>query len=60
MENLLLLCQCLDVSADYILKGERSPKQLDDIYRKLTVMPDDDYAVVEALIDHLNKKYIQP
>lgn len=55
-ENLLRLCRCLDISADYILKGERSPKQLEGIFLKLSEMADDDYAMAEALIDHLTKR----
>ena len=55
-ENLLKLCQCLDVSADYILKGERTPKQLEGIFLKLATMSDDDYKMVEILIDHLKQR----
>ena len=33
---------------------------MDGIYRKLTAMSDDDYAMVETLINHLNGKYLKP
>ncbi len=59
-ENLLNLCQCLDVSADYILKGERTPKQLEGIFLKLKALSDDDYGMVEILIDHFIQRKNKP
>lgn len=55
-ENLYKLCVVLNVSADYILMGEKSVKQLEGILKKLSALKDDDYRIVESLIDHLNKK----
>lgn len=59
-ENLLKLCQCLDVSADYILKGQRTAKQLDGLSLKLASLSEDDFAMVEALVDHLTKRKSKP
>lgn len=55
-ENLLNLCRCLNVSADYILTGVKSTHQLEGIFLKLSTMPEDDYKLVETLIDHLRQR----
>ena len=55
-ENLYNLCIALDVSADYILMGKKSVKQLDGISKKLSALKADDYQIVEGLIDHLLKE----
>ncbi|MBQ4647576.1 MAG: helix-turn-helix transcriptional regulator [Clostridia bacterium] len=55
-ENLYNLCIALDVSADYILMGKKSVKQLDGISKKLSALKEDDYQIVEGLIDHLLKE----
>lgn len=54
--NLVKLCNTLNISADYILMGERSTAQLDGISKKLAVLNDDDFDMVENLIDHLNNR----
>ena len=55
-ENLCNLCSVLNVSADYILTGKKSDKQLAGITKKLAILDEDDYKVIENLIDHLLKK----
>lgn len=55
-ENLLNLCRTLNVTADYVLTGDKSAKQLSGIFRKLATLSDDDFHMVESLVDHLNKK----
>lgn len=52
-ENLYNLCVALNVSSDYILMGEKTAKQLDGIFKKLSKLQDDDYQIVEDLINHL-------
>lgn len=52
-ENLLNLCRSLQISADYILTGEKSAHQLEGIFLKLATMSEDDYKMVTTLIDHL-------
>ncbi len=54
-ENLVNLCYTLDVSADYILKGTKSEKQLNGILLKLSKLNESDYQILEQLIDHFNK-----
>ena len=55
-ENLYNLCIALDVSADYILMGEKSAKQMEGISKKLSSLKEDDYQIIESLIDHFLKK----
>ena len=55
-ENLVNLCAVLDISTDYILTGKKSAKQIEGIEKKLASLKDDDYQIVENLIDHLSKK----
>ena len=55
-ENLANLCRCLDVSADYILTGKKSAKQLEGIFLKLAVMSDEDYKMAETLINYLHQR----
>ena len=54
-ENLFKLCRALDISSDYILTGEKSARQLDGIVKKLATLSEDNYIIVETLIDHLIK-----
>ena len=49
-ENLYNLCIALDVSADYVLMGEKSAKQLEGVSKKLSVLKEDDYRIIESLI----------
>lgn len=55
-ENLLKLCRCLNVSADYILTGVKSAHQLEGIFLKLSTMSENDYKMVETLIDYLKTR----
>lgn len=55
-ENLCNLCLVLDISADYILLGRKSHKQLEGITRKLSTLNESDYELVENIIKHLEKR----
>ena len=55
-ENLYNLCVALNVSADYILMGKRTTNQLEGISKKIATLKDDDYQIVENIIDHLIKR----
>lgn len=54
--NLVNLCRALKVSCDYVLNGEKTINELDGIIQKIAILKDDDYKIVESLIDHLNKR----
>ena len=58
-QNLVNLCKTINVSTDYILTGKKESNQLDGILKKLALLNDNDYNMIENLIDHLynnNKK----
>ena len=55
-ENLCNLCNVLNISADYILTGKKAVNQLEGIFKKLATMKEDDYRMVEILIDHFKKR----
>lgn len=55
-ENLFNLCRALGLSADYVLTGVRSTRQLEGIFKKLATLSEDDYQMVEALVDHLGQR----
>ena len=55
-ENLLNLCRALEVTADYILTGKKSLFQMDEVFKKLSALDDDDFKMVESLIDRLSNK----
>ena len=52
-QNLVNLCNALDVSTDYILTGRKEFKQLEGILTKLAVLRESDYTMVENLVNHL-------
>jgi len=55
-ENLCNLCLCLDVSADYFLKGEKSQKELSGILKSIASLSESDYKMVETLVEYLNQR----
>ncbi len=55
-DNLVKLCDALEISTDYILTGKKTDNQLDGIFKKMQLLKDDDFAVVEILINHLYKE----
>ena len=54
-ENLRNLCEALNVSADYILTGKRSEKQLSSIVKKLSLLSEEDFKIAENIINRLSK-----
>ena len=55
-ENLVNLCAVLNVSTDYILTGKMTENQLNGITKKLSVLQDEDYKMIEMLINHFLAK----
>lgn len=55
-ENLAKICSELDVSADYILFGKRSEKQMDDLLVKMAKLPKEEYRSIQLLVDLLYGK----
>ena len=55
-ENLANLCNCLNVSADYILYGKRNEQQMKDIVAKLSALDEESYEVIHGLINFLHQR----
>lgn len=55
-DNLVKLCAALDTTADYILTGTKSDRELSEIYKILSKLPPKDYKIVESLIFRLSSK----
>lgn len=55
-ENLVNLCRVLDITADYILTGQKFTMNAQSIVNKLSALEDDDIGMVESLIDHFIRK----
>lgn len=51
-QNLVNLCNSLNICPDYILTGKKEHKQLEGIVKKLAALSDSDYAMVENLVDY--------
>lgn len=56
-ENLANLCKALDVTADYVLCGKRSPQQMQECVEKLSQLPPDAFRTIQNLIDLLYNVY---
>lgn len=54
-QNLVNLCTALGVTTDYILTGKKEIKQLEGIFKKLAILNESDYTMVENLVNHLYK-----
>lgn len=55
-ENLVNLCNTLDVSTDYILCGKRQESQFNDTIIKLSELDNDSFRSIEQLIHLLHSK----
>ena len=53
LNNFIRLCQVLDVSADYILFGKRSKKQMTSLTDKISRLSERDYQMLMQFIDRL-------
>ena len=54
-ENLVNICRALDVSADYLLFGERSEKQLEPVAELLARLGSDDLELLKTIIKRMSK-----
>lgn len=52
-ENLLKLCEILDVSADYILSGQRSEREMAEFAEKFAKLSGEHQRIVAELLDSL-------
>lgn len=54
-ENLVNICRALDVSADYLLFGERSEKQLEPVAEMVSRLGSDDLELLKTIIKRMSK-----
>lgn len=52
-ENLVKICGILDVSTDYILRGEHSESELTQLTEKISHLSTEHQKIIEMLIDSL-------
>lgn len=55
-ENLLKICNALDVSADFLLTGSDRSTSCDPVYRKLSALPLRERQLLAELIEYMNEK----
>ena len=53
---LLKICNALDVSADYLLRGKRDSLEVSELSLKISQLGKDDYELVERLVSRLKTK----
>ncbi len=54
-ENIVKLCDTLEISADYLLTGSDSSRKISVISGKLNTLPPESLKIIEQLIDLLSK-----
>ncbi len=54
-ENIIKLCEALDISTEYILRGVSSDEELDELLRKFRALSREKQEAVERIIDLLVK-----
>ncbi len=52
-ENLARLCQCLEVTSDYILYGKRSTDQMSNLFIKIAKLNQEEYQAIQQLVEVL-------
>lgn len=55
-DNLVNLCKILNVSTDYILLGKKDSAELSGISEKIALLSNQDYKLVENLVNRLIEK----
>ena len=55
-ENLIKICEVLNMSADYILTGNNTNNAIDDIIGKLANLTSDELQMVNEMIDYMSNK----
>ena len=55
-ENLIKICNALDVSADYLLRGKRDSLEVSELSLKISQLGKDDYELIERLVSRLKRK----
>lgn len=54
-ENLIKLCEVLDVSADYILTGMNQTLPSENVFNKLASLNNQETKIISELLDYMNQ-----
>lgn len=55
-ENLIKICQALEISADYVLTGEISHGDIDVTAKKISQLTKEELKIINTMIDYMNGK----
>lgn len=55
IDNLIRLCEILQVSSDYLLTGREGQKETQELQLKIKKLPSRERAAIELMIDYLAK-----
>ena len=55
-ENLIKICEILDVSSDYLLLGKRDFQEMSGLYALISQLEPADYKLVEQIVIRLQNK----
>ena len=50
-QNLAKLCDCLEITSDYILYGRRSERQMGDFMKRMSALTQAEYQAVQKIVD---------
>lgn len=56
IDNLIRLCQILDVSTDYILTGKENNSDISALTQQIAALPEKEKAMIRLLVDYCNKE----
>lgn len=56
IDNLIKLCQILDISTDYILTGKETSSDIQGLSARISKLSDKDRQMIDLLIDYCIKK----
>ncbi|MGN1320698.1 MAG: helix-turn-helix domain-containing protein [Acutalibacteraceae bacterium] len=54
--NLAKLCDCLNVTSDYILYGRRDEKQISSIVSAISKLGKEEFNIVKSLVEYFDNK----
>ena len=55
-ENLIKICEILDVSSDYLLRGKRDFQEMSGLSALISQLDSEDYKLVEQIVIRLQNK----
>lgn len=55
IDNLIRLCQILDVSTDYILTGKENNSDISALTQQIAALPEKEKAMIRVLVEYCSK-----